>query len=86
MWRRDVNLHAWTKFWSLAVDIPETYFGVYGVPRSPSPTYSLPPAADAMARALALQKSPPEDVARPPLDRRARVYIDSEAFESWLNE
>jgi hypothetical protein len=84
MWVHDVHNNACTKLWSIAANSPDPYFGVHGVPRSPSPMYSLPLAADAMARALVLLKSPPlhRAQARAHLDRRASVYIDSEAIKS----
>jgi hypothetical protein len=39
---------------SAATKNSEVYFGRSGESRSPSPTYTLPPAADALARAMAM--------------------------------
>jgi hypothetical protein len=60
----------------------EPNFGYSEIPRSPSPTYTLPPAADTMARAMALQISLEQQCTRSSYDRRICQYIDSEALES----
>jgi hypothetical protein len=55
------------------------FYEQQGILRSPSPTYSLPPAADAMARHQALQTSPVARQSRTSLDSRASIFIDNEA-------
>jgi hypothetical protein len=60
----------------------EQYFGYCEFRRSPSPTYILPPVADAMAQAMALQMSPKQHRSCSLYDPRTCQYIDNEALES----
>jgi hypothetical protein len=62
----------------------ELYFGRSGESRSPSPTYTLPPAADALAQAMAMHRSPVQHRSRVTYDHRILHYIDIEATESKL--
>jgi hypothetical protein len=67
---------------SAAAKNSEPYFGYCEFRRSLSPTYTLPPAADAMAQAMALQMSPKQHRSCSLYDPRTCQYIDNEALES----
>jgi hypothetical protein len=59
---------------------PEPHFGHCGVPRSLSPTHSLLPTGEALAQALASQKSPKLYRLCISYDRRASLHVDDEAL------
>jgi hypothetical protein len=58
------------------------FFGRPGFVRSPTPPFILPPSADAMARAMAMQDSPEQRRSHVVHDQRVSVYIDNEALQS----
>jgi hypothetical protein len=70
------------KFSSDAAKYSGSYLGRQTLSKSPSPPYYLPPAAEAMARAWALQSSPEERQSRVSSSRRVNIYIDDQAVDS----
>jgi hypothetical protein len=70
------------KFSSDAAIYSWSYLGRRTLSKSPSPPYYLPPTAEAMARAWALQSSPEERRSRVSSNRRASIYVDDQAVDS----
>jgi hypothetical protein len=71
----------WTTFdFTASKFVP--FFGRPGFVQSPTPPFILPPSADAMARAMAMQDSPEQRRSHVVHDERASVYFDNEALQS----